>query len=299
MEFPADVKALDTELRKVKNGAGIIPQGIEHTVRPVAALSNESIVDLNINRECDRPVKELEWELDEILEICKATTKAQETDASEASWNDEVHSRLFREAFRLHPGICHHNVTSSRPIKDLLARDIATGALVTSKLVDYTVNLESRPNSNLGKRIRKLLIGQPEHLRSVTQTLYSPTRLNPAAFSIETKSGQGKDVEARMQLALWVGAHFTRLRSLLPLPNHSVSLPMHPLVIADVNHLHIMYAVEGEDETWILPGPQMEVPTTVVDGYRYLAALRCLARWADDEFRGWVDRVLLADCPST
>lgn len=174
---------------------------------------------------------------------------------------------------------------------------MASGVIMESKLVDYTINLELSPDSDFEKRILKLLNNQPELLQSVTQTLYNPVRLKPAAFSVETKSGQGKDDDAKMQLGVWVGAHFARLRSLLHsrygAAGNGILLPTHPIVIANVNVLAIMYALERDDEIWILPGPQLDVPNTVVEAYKCLAALRCLASWGDGEFRKWVDGVLL------
>jgi hypothetical protein len=182
-----------------------------------------------------------------------------------------------------------------------------------SKLVDYTINLETYDSSK--QRLINLLntLARPSE-QSMTQTLYSPTRLRPAAFSIGTKSDHGTASEAKMQLGIWVVAHFAKLRSLLQAQygldaGRKIKIPAHPLIIANTNVLCILYAIEEDVDQeaeihervgkkqgrkiWVVRGPEIPVPSTVLAGYRCLKALRCLAEWADGSFRKWVEEVLV------
>ncbi|USW59623.1 Putative S-adenosyl-L-methionine-dependent methyltransferase [Septoria linicola] len=296
-QLPPDIKALHFKLHAVKSSMNIIPHQMQDAVK--STDDDLPIYDHFFDSSCSREMSDLIQEFHELTNICQAASRAKALSISEASWNDEVHSRLFREAFRLYSGIRHENVTSARPCQDFLPKHSASGSIMESKLVDYTVHLESAPGSDFETRIARVLDTQPATCQTITQTLYHPVRLRPAAISIETKSGSGNDDDARTQMGIWVSAHFNRQRSLLYSrygdDAHDIVLPAHLLVVFNVSVMSISYAVARGEEIQIVPGQDIGLPTSLESGYACLAALRHLAAWADGEYRKWVEKYLLGD----
>jgi len=74
--------------------------------------------------------------------------------------------------------------------------------------------------------IRLLLQSQPVDLETVNQTMYDPVRRQPIAISIETKTPDGSEQTAMVQLGVWVAAHFDRLRMLSHEDLVSLTLPL-------------------------------------------------------------------------
>ncbi|KAI5356708.1 hypothetical protein Slin14017_G128490 [Septoria linicola] len=294
-QLPPDIKALHFKLHAVKSSMNIIPHQMQDAIK--STDDDLPIYDHFFDSSCSREMSDLIQEFHELTNICQAASRAKALSISEASWNDEVHSRLFREAFRLYSGIRHENVTSARPCQDFLPKHSASGSIMESKLVDYTVHLESAPGSDFETRIARVLDTQPATCQTITQTLYHPVRLRPAAISIETKSGSGNDDDARTQMGIWVSAHFNRQRSLLYSrygdDAHDIVLPAHLLVVFNVSVMSISYAVARGEEIQIVPGQDIGLPTSLESGYACLAALRHLAAWADGEYRKWVEKYLL------
>lgn len=160
-----------------------------------------------------------------------------------------------------------------------------------SKLVDYSVNLESS-SSDMELRARSLLSRQGKDMQTINQTDYPPVRLKPAAFSIETKSAGGDHNVARTQLGSWSAAHFARLRSLLA---EGVPTRSHPLLLLSAQGLSCFYAIDRPEhhDIAIIRAVDLGPARTVVDMYKHFAALAALGDWATVDYRRWVEEVLL------
>ena len=63
--------------------------------------------------------------------------------------------------------------------------------------------------------ILRLLESQPYDLRTINQTMCDHVRYLPIAISIETKTPDTSEQEAKIQLGMWTAAQFNRLRMLL------------------------------------------------------------------------------------
>jgi hypothetical protein len=109
----------------------------------------------------------------------------------------------------------------------------STGSNVAGKLVDFAIVLElqhpaqpplpatlsattvaaEEPSTfaTLAAKIRSLL---GNSLSSINHTADPSLSHYPLAISIETKTAKRTEDEAKVQLAIWVAAHFTRLRAL-------------------------------------------------------------------------------------
>jgi hypothetical protein len=81
----------------------------------------------------------------------------------------------------------------------------ASGEILKSKMVDYTINL--RPDNEMENLIRLLLQSQPRDLQTINQSMHGPLRVSP----IETKTPDAPEQEAKIQLGMWAAAHFIRL----------------------------------------------------------------------------------------
>ena len=113
--------------------------------------------------------------------------------------------------------------TSARVLLSLVPRR-ASRDILKSKLVDYTINL--LPDEEIDSVIRLLLQSQPVNLETINQTMYNPVRYQPIAISIETKTPDGSEQDAMVQLGVWVAAHFNRLRMLSHEDPVSLTLPL-------------------------------------------------------------------------
>src|SRR2546423_13916049 len=83
--------------------------------------------------------------------------------------------------------------TTACIVESLIPRR-ASGDILKSKLVDYTINI--LPNEEMDSVIRLLLQSQPVDLQTINQTMYSPVRCQPIAISIETKMPNASQEDA-------------------------------------------------------------------------------------------------------
>ncbi|KAF2208027.1 hypothetical protein CERZMDRAFT_50072 [Cercospora zeae-maydis SCOH1-5] len=105
----------------------------------------------------------------------------------------------------------------------------------------------------------------------------------------------------------------------------ALRIPFHPIIVTDARVFTVMYAIEifhdaappspplplpprsenvlrigdttnGRQSTiYIQEGPQFDAPSSLLEAYRSLAAMRCLGKWADTDFRKWFEEELMAD----
>jgi len=108
-------------------------------------------------------------------------------------------------------------------------------------MVDYAIHL--CPDAELDASIRQKLQPEPAKSQSINQTMYSYLRQRPIAISIETKTADAAESTARVQLAIWVAAHFARLRKLSP----SKMLPTLPLLYVAGSDWFLLFAVASAD----------------------------------------------------
>ncbi|KAF2135126.1 uncharacterized protein K452DRAFT_207681, partial [Aplosporella prunicola CBS 121167] len=114
---------------------------------------------------------------------------------------------------------------------------------------------------------------------------YDPLRLRPIAISIETKTGDGPEETANVQLAVWVGAQFTRLRQLAKLPE----LFALPLVFVNGSEWYFLFAQQNAVGNILWIGSTM----TLKGIYTLIATLRVLLAWVAKEYFPWfVENIL-------
>jgi len=171
-------------------------------------------------------------QLDDMLGVQEWATRLSERQADEAAWNCIVHSQLLKLA--LHGGsriykdglvdvVCWY---VSGALSDKVHRkhqDIADIRLVPS--TSASISKEYLPASAPGKKVDFVMsITPPEIMTkdiqllrrstptmSVNHTDHDPLFDMPIAVSIETKRAGGNDAEAKLQLGLWLAAHWNFL----------------------------------------------------------------------------------------
>jgi hypothetical protein len=79
-------------------------------------------------------------------------------------------------------------------------------------MVDYAINLV--PNEEMHEHIRLLVRNQPSGLQTINHTNCAAVRFQPIAISIGTGTRNAPEEEARVELGMWVAAHFNRIRML-------------------------------------------------------------------------------------
>ncbi|KAL9103924.1 MAG: hypothetical protein Q9163_001072 [Psora crenata] len=230
------------------------------------------------------------------------TTLPEEQDcaaisAPEATWNEQVHSRLLHFALRgswERRGLWYQNITTARISNQSLIPSIASCQL-QSKLVDYAILI--RPDNELqGSIVSKLKQEPTMPGKSPTVSINAASqdyiRFNPIGVSIETKREAGNPDEAVLQLGKWTIAQLNRLKQLIN--DESVEPPAFPLVII-VGHswrlflAHMTSASTLSIMGYILPGDTNDIAGL----YKVIAAVRRLAEWVDQDYRIWFkERVL-------
>lgn len=300
----SDVKGLYRDLRSIANGRGVIPMA----VKDIALDELEDLVDDSnfapFNRQdveqlatrCSLDHRGL-W--DRVHEILDAALECKNKELAEPSWNSEVHSSLLRLALRgwwQSRDIWYCDITTAKIHDASLLPTVATGATMQSKMVDYALVLEE-PQDIYGGIINTL---RAENRPSINHTKMEGVRFSPIAVSIETKRGAVDEDTAYVQMAMWVAAHFARLRQLTN-DNGPTQLPVLPLVIVQGFEWKLMFAearagtVEGgNQQTLIFNYLRLGDTNSVLGIYQVLEAVRRLARWVDEVYKPWFKSAVLA-----
>lgn len=199
--------------------------------------------------------------------------------------------------------------TSAKMLPDLVPRNIATGDVLQSHMVDFCLTIEPNNPHNMLKLL-SMDAGPP----TINQTTYEPMCLRPIAVAIETKT-EKSPVTGRNQLAIWTKAWLNRINAFVP----SKPPPPLPLLRIIGHSWFIMFA--WEEEPVVTAPKQMSDPFTtdtsddepgqaarkklvlmgdvllgdtrsLIGIYKLLKGLRRLAAWANKEFREWFDNAI-------
>ena len=128
--------------------------------------------------------------------------------------------------------------TTASIVQSLIPRHISED-IFKSKMVDFTINLQL--NDEMDSLVRLLLQRQPSGLQTINQTEYGPVRFQPIAISIETKTPDASEQEARIQLGIWVTAYFNRIRTL---SHDNLVLLTLPLLYVSGAHWFLLFACD-------------------------------------------------------
>jgi len=257
--------------------------------------------------------EQLLYELKELGQILDESRECAEGFSPEPAWNEAVHYPILRLALKSIAGVKCKNVygrrlslilvqrlilssTTARVVRSLVPRHVSGDIL---KMVDYTINLQ--PTDEMRQMILRLLESQPYHLQTINQTMSNHVRYLPIAISIATQTLDAPEQEAKVQLGMWVAAHFNRLRLL----SDQTVLPTLPLLYVSGKWWYLLFACDCPQRiVWTFSmswSPASHIwqellgelligdTKSVVGCYKLLAALRCLAEWVTTTFREWLE----------
>lgn len=287
-KFPGEIKDLWYEMENIQRGKHMIPIEVKDEFMKLRPRIEGCWWS---ETPSGQPSMALLRELDMMVEIRDKTLDFNSTPALEASWNNDVHSVMLRQVVRHLPGIEQENVTAVRLDPKLIpkVRDIDA----ESKLVDYALIADETLIPP--KLVKQVLTNAKSGIASISHTTYERVRLRPICVSIETKTPDGRESTALVQLSLWATAHFNRLRTLLPPSKRNIiSIPL-PLIATVGGRYSLFFAIDGEDEISIVGGESDFGNTATLEGcYQVLKGLTSVGEWVRSVYVPWfVDNCLL------
>lgn len=300
------IQALLSDIQAATAGISVVPQAVQGEI---ASNPKKTIMDRlsphNMNISYHLSDAKAVEELYKLRAIIANAADCKVECQSEAAWNARVHDPLLRLAMETAavPQIRPFIATTATIIPALLPRNTFTGDLLSSRLVDFCITLES--DTTQKEAIKQLLSSQPATLRSLNQTMYSPLRFRPIAITVETKTDTAIET-GESQLAIWTKAWLNRMKLL-----NANNVPPLPVLRIKGHDWHLLLAWEEHDQEQELEQQQQvkaepslvilaEMPIgdtrSILPIYRLVKVLRRLACWADGPFRDWHERTITNAC---
>ncbi|KIX09016.1 uncharacterized protein Z518_00094 [Rhinocladiella mackenziei CBS 650.93] len=290
-KLPSDARDLYKKLRAVGWASSVLPADIKDEI-----CEHVGETDLLLPHMFDeasaantRSRNQLIRELDTVDEICQATSRRSYDHEAEPSWNCAVHYPILQLALKVYEGVVLRNATTAKICPAFDNRD-ASGKLLQSKMVDFTINLA--PDNDLRRRILEFLEDQLPSLRTVNQTMYHPLRFAPTIVGVETKAPGGSEQDADIQLGVWVSSYFKRIRMLCN--NRPVPIAL-PLLYVQGNQWFSLFACDTLDGTEMLTRLLVGNTNTVLGCYKVMTAIRILSEWGTTSFKQWFESSVLQE----
>lgn len=288
-QFPDEIRELWYELEDIQRGKHMIPVEIKDEFIKLRPRTEDYWWNERPNQQLS--TMKLLRELEAMVEIRDKTLDFNGTPALEASWNGDVHSVMLRQVTKRLPGIEQENITAVRLDTKLIPKVHAIDA--ESKLVDFALIADE---TLIPPRLVKQVLADTRNgITSISHTTYERVRLRPICVSIETKTPDGRESTALVQLSLWATTHFNRLRTLLPPSQRHVILMPLPLITTVGGRYSLFFAIDGEDEIRIVSGESDFGNTATLEGcYQVLAGLEKVGQWVRGVYVPW----FVANCLS-
>jgi len=191
---------------------------------------------------------------------------------------------MLRQVTKHLPGIKQENVAAVRLNTKLIPKVHTIDA--ESKLVDFALIADETLIPP--KLVKQVLVDTRNSITSISYTTYERVRLRPIYVSIETKTPDGEESTALIQLLLWATTHFNRLRILLPISQrYIIPMPL-PLITIVGGRYSLFFAIDGEDEIRIVGGESDFGNTATLEGcYQVLAGLERVGQWVRGVYVPW------------
>lgn len=297
-------KALIRDLKKISSGQGTIPPPMQKKIQDAAGELDEIALwmladDASVHRDATL----LHREFEDIKELLAHSVDCDEMEMSEAAWNTNVHMPLLRLALQGFPALKASNITSARPCRELLPKNL-TGDETEAKLVDLSINLLADSEPDVEERIRALVAAEPAiQLRTINQSLYKPLCLRPSALCIETKGASGgtDGLEARSQILQWTSAWLTRMRRFLQarsvntLEANAIMAKLgFPVIVVSCSSWHLYLVRDTATAVTMYNILDLGNTHSLLGIYKLLSSLRRLAGWAKGPYWAWFKDDILA-----
>jgi hypothetical protein len=305
--IPTDVKPLCKDLASIAAGRHVIPLAIQSIA--AKELMEETFPENFLSQAMQKEQGEhtLTGNLGyqafwaQVLKVLGSARACFNAKLPEASWNSEVHSTVLNLAL-VGPwkakGIWYRDVTPAKITDKSLLPKYAKGDSMQSKMVDCVLVLNPDSHGDLQARIVARL--RADHMKaklkaeqksSINHTDAEYLSFSPIAVSMETKRGAIDEDNMRVQISLWVSAHFARLRQL----NSKVELPSLPILVMQGHRWKLMIArVKDNSEIVILGDRDLGDTYSVKGVFQVIAVVRRLADWVHDAYLPWFESSILA-----
>lgn len=305
--IPTDVKPLYKDLAFIAAGRHVIPLAIQSIA--AKELLEETFPENFLSQVMQQEQGEQKltgglgyqdfWT--QVLKVEGSATACFNAKLPEASWNSEVHSTVLNLAL-VGPwkakGIWYRDVTPAKITDKALLPKYAKGDSMQSKMVDYVLALNPDSDGDLQHRIVARLIAdqmkanmKAEQRSSINHTDAEYLSFSPIAVSMQTKRGAIDEDNMRVQISLWVSAHFARLRQL----NSKVELPSLPILVMLGHKWKLMIAQVKNNSKIVILGDKDLGDTCSVKGvFQIIAVVRRLADWVHDDYLPWFESSILA-----
>jgi hypothetical protein len=210
-QFPDDIRELWYEVEDIQRGKHMIPIEIKDEITKLRPRTEDCWWSETPDHQLS--TSKLLRELDTMVKIRDKTLDFNSAPALEASWDGDVHSVMLRQVTKRLPGIEQENVTAVRLDTTLIPKVRAIDA--ESKLVDFALIADETLIPP--KLVKQVLADTRNGITSISHATYERVRFRPICVSIETKTPNGKESIALVQLSLWATTHFNPTHTLTPI----------------------------------------------------------------------------------
>ncbi|KAK6067993.1 hypothetical protein SCUP234_11327 [Seiridium cupressi] len=180
-----------------------------------------------------------------LRDIIQASLESAHWARSEPAWNLLVHWPILQEALSDIPDIEPELITTAQILPSFLPDmpDLTTTS--QARLVDFALLYRPSDSSPDHDLLRNLLRSLQSSTATLNQSDYGPLRHFPAPVAIETKTASGDVEEAKVQLGVWIGAWYKRMKNLCP-ASATQRLFGIPLLLVD-GHRWSLYVAQDSD----------------------------------------------------
>ncbi|KAI1738544.1 hypothetical protein F4680DRAFT_449973 [Xylaria scruposa] len=253
--------------------------------------------------------------------MLKQASEYKEHSHAEYAWNIAL-SQVFEVAFKRAYYTIRAEDTTSATIAPKLAHEFSSLATTINynsngalyKMVDWCLTIEPKDREG----IRQICDCAPEGLGTFNQSTYPPLRHTAISVAVVTKTETAAST-GEPQLSIWTKAWLDRMCQLRGLPiNTDPGAPPLPLLRIRGDDWYVLFAYyesTGNPNQSQQQGngsssqaadssrPKLvllsELPIGgtrhIWDAYKLLKSLRFIANWAEDEFRRYIDDVVVPD----
>ncbi len=285
--FPR-LEILFCDLSAISSDVGVIPNSLKPQFELVGVLvrSHESSDDQQDSQSYPGSLVAVPL-FERLYDVWEAAMDCAARNVAEPSWNAEVHSRLLYLAlcgyWKSHGVWCEDITTARISDKSLLAKVGTTP--IASKLVGYAIMID--PDSEMERRSARTADAMTRTSTvSINCTNAEYIQFRPIAVSIATIRETSSNGDLYQQLGTWVSAHYLKLSQLAKTKG---PLPAPPLLTVDGHRWRFMIAVwHVESDGYrleILSSLPLGETSSLSGVYQILAAIRRLAKWADEDYR--------------
>ncbi|KAI0543390.1 hypothetical protein F4679DRAFT_593040 [Xylaria curta] len=279
-DLPAKTQTLVRNFQDVVDfNTGFIPDVIRQDVE---VAIGRKVLDQAQQQYC-LPKKEALYELRTLQTILSKSRNCKRKTKQEGVWNFKVYYPILELAFERDPvaNMEVEPVTTATMIPD--ATDTAF------KKVDFCITID--PGSP--EQVKEIIRRQGPKLQTFNQT--NAVRYEVIAISIETKI-ETASTTGEAQLAVWTKGWLNRMCLLLKKPKGTSAAPPLPMLrIRNEDWYMLLTYYDNAGELVILAEQQIGSTRDLWNMYKLLRCLRLLADWVDDEFRKYIDAVVVPD----